>query len=159
MAENKLANVVVGVAGTGMMGGAHAFRHAQIGLPVVIGSRDPNKAQALASKINKPNVTGTSVADMLEKANFIILAVPARTLTDFFDTHRDLIVGKSKMFVDLSVTFSRMGSPAIQPPTSSDGPNWRGPYFDMCNYQKDRLNDPTVSFVKTWHNLYYKSIE
>ena len=101
---------------------------------------------------------GGSQAEMVQKANFIILAIPSPALIPFLETHRDAIVGKGKMFVDLSVTFSRYGSPAVQPPTKSDGPNWRGPYFDYVNYMKDRLNDPTATFVKAWHNLYYKSI-
>ena len=167
MAENKLANIVIGVNGTGMMGGAHAVRHATLGLPVVIGSRDPAKAQKLAREIGKPNVSGGSLAEMVEKANFIISAIPAASLTHFFDTHRDAIVGRGKMFVDLSVTFSRRGSESghglataneTPPPKVSDGPNWRGPYYDMCNYLKDRLNDPSTSFVKAWHNLIFYSI-
>ena len=89
MAENKLANVVVGVAGTGRMGGAHAFRHAQIGLPVIVGSWDPAKAQELAQEIGKPNVTGTSLEEMIEKANFIIVTVPSTRVTEFFDTYRE----------------------------------------------------------------------
>ena len=85
--------MIVGVAGTGSMGGAHAFRHASIGLPVVIGSRDKQKAKALALKINGQNVKGCTVENMIKKSNFIILAIPPHTLKDFFDTHRDLIVG------------------------------------------------------------------
>lgn len=156
--DSKLAGVVVGVVGTGMMASAHAFRHSQLGLKTVIGSRVASRAQALAAKIPHGNVEGYSQEEMLEKANFIILAIPSTELRDFFDKHRPLIAGKNKMFVDLSVTFSRYGSPKVQPPTVSDGPNWNGPYFDMCNYLKDRLNDDSATFVKAWHNLYFKSI-
>jgi len=144
MAENKLANIVIGIAGTGRMGGAHAFRHSQLDIPVIVGSRDAAKAQEVAERVGKPNCTGTTLAEMIEKANFIIVTVPSGNVTEFFDTHRDLIVGKGKMFNEISSTFSKMGGPDVQPPTESDGENWKGPYFDMCNYQKDRLNDPST---------------
>eukprot|EP00746_Dinoflagellata_sp_MGD_P133103 gnl/MRDRNA2_/MRDRNA2_66789_c0_seq2.p1 gnl/MRDRNA2_/MRDRNA2_66789_c0~~gnl/MRDRNA2_/MRDRNA2_66789_c0_seq2.p1 ORF type:complete len:241 (+),score=42.05 gnl/MRDRNA2_/MRDRNA2_66789_c0_seq2:79-801(+) len=150
--------LIIGVAGTGMMASAHAYRHAQIGLPVVIGSRDPAKGKRLAQSIGG-KCEGSSQREMVEKANFIILAIPPIALRDFMDTHREVIVGKGKMFVDLSVTFSRYGGTKVQPPTQSDGPNWCGPYFDMVNYLRDRLNDSSSSWVKAWHNLYYKSIK
>jgi len=163
-----LDGVIVGVIGTGMMATAHAFRHSQQGLPVVIGSREPSKAHQLAAEVDArrqkaphsvgPAVRGGSHAMALEAANFIILAIPATCLRPFLDQYRQLIVGKGKCFVDLSVTFSRFGSPQIQPPTLSDGPGWRGPYFDMVNYLRDRLGDPSTQWVKAWHNLYYKSI-
>ena len=71
---------------------------------------------------------------MVRKANFIILAIPPGPVCKaFIDAHRDELVGKGKMFVDLSVTFSRYGSPAVQPPTVSDGRCWRGPYFDQVH--------------------------
>lgn len=155
---SDLRDVVIGVAGTGMMGGAHAYRHAQIGLPVIIGSRDPAKGQRLAQSIGG-RCLGGSQQEMLEKANFIILAIPPTALRDFMDEHRDVIVGRGKMFVDLSSTFSRLGGPKKQPPTQSDGPHWRGPYYDMVNYLRDRLNDPSTSWVKAWHNLYFRSIK
>merc|ERR1719473_2419227 len=95
---------------------------------------------------------------MVERSNFIILACPATVLRSFIDTHGEALRGKNKMFVDLSVTFSRFGSPRTQPPTESDGPGWRGPYFDMVNYLRDRLDDPTAGWVKAWHNLAAGSI-
>ncbi|CAD7949381.1 unnamed protein product [Amoebophrya sp. A25] len=163
-----LKDVVVGVAGTGMMGSAHAFRHTAVGFPMMIGSRDPQKAQQLATEIEQqltlksaaPRVrfAGASYKGMVERANFIILAIPATELRNFIDAYREDIVSKKKCFMDLPVTFSRYGSSQVLPPTTSDGPNWRGPYFDMINYLSDRLNDPSTGFVKAWHNLYFKSI-
>eukprot|EP00392_Amoebophrya_sp_AT5.2_P006300 g6311.t1 len=170
----SLAGVTVGVIGTGMMASAHAFRHSQLGLPVVIGSRDADRAKDLAGQINRrhaqnknstlslvppPPVLGGTHAETLERANFIILAVPPTALKAFFDQYREQYIGKSKSFIDLSVTFSRYGSPRVQPPAQADGTNWRGPYFDMVSYLKDRVNDEDgTHFAKAWHNLYYKSI-
>ena len=95
---------------------------------------------------------------MVAKANFIILACPPTALRGFVDEHRDALRGKGKMFVDLSVTFSRYGGPRVQPPTESDGPQWKGPYFDMVNYLRDRLDDPTSGWIKAWSNLAAGSI-
>merc|ERR1711907_421804 len=99
---------------------------------------------------------GGSQEEMVKAANFIILAVPPTALKSFIDTYsKDL---KGKMFVDLSVTFSRFGSTRVQPPASPDGPNWNGPYFDMVNYLRDRLGGGSSSWVKAWHNLAAASI-
>jgi len=156
--SSLVGDVIIGVVGTGSMASAHAYRHSEIGVPVVIGSRDAAKAKQLAASIGGKCEGGTH-AEMLNKANFIILAIPpGPACRDWVDEHREAIVGKGKMFVDLSVTFSRFGSPATQPPTVSDGPNWRGPYFDQVNYLRDRLNDPTSGWVKAWANLMAASI-
>eukprot|EP00931_Biecheleriopsis_adriatica_P119486 TRINITY_DN94709_c0_g1_i1.p1 TRINITY_DN94709_c0_g1~~TRINITY_DN94709_c0_g1_i1.p1 ORF type:complete len:235 (-),score=28.21 TRINITY_DN94709_c0_g1_i1:290-958(-) len=155
--SSEFGDLAIGVVGTGMMASAHAYRHSQIGIPVFVGSRDPAKGKRLASTIGG-KCEGGSQEELVQKANFIILAIPPTALRDFVDTHRDALVGKGKMFVDLSVTFSRYGSPAIQPPTQSDGPNWHGPYHDMVNYLRDRLSDPSSSWIKAWANLYYLSI-
>ena len=157
-ASNAFADLIVGVVGTGSMATAHAFRHSQYGIPVVIGSRDPARGKELARRIGG-KCEGGSHEELVQKANFIILAIPPGPYCrDFIDKHRDALWGKGKMFVDLSVTFSRFGRPEVQPPTKSDGPNWRGPYFDQVNYLRDRLGDPSSSWVKAWHNLAAGSI-
>merc|ERR1711998_90130 len=108
--SHMASDLVIGVAGTGMMASAHAYRHTQAGYSVVIGSRDPAKGKRCAQQMGGKCVGG-SQAEMVEKANFIILAIPPTALRDFIETHRSAIVGKGKMFVDLSVTFSRFGGP------------------------------------------------
>ena len=149
MAAPGFEDVVVGIAGTGSMGRAHASRWSQEGLKVVIGSRDPARAQRLAGQC-RGDVEGTSHAEMLKKANFIILATPpGQALADFFDAHKDIIRGAGKCFVDLSVAFSRYGSPAVQPPP---------PYLSTIEWLKDRFDDPSTCFVKAWANLMAASI-
>merc|ERR1712118_573990 len=87
---------------------------------------------------------------MIRSCNFIILCIPpGKASTDFIDSYRDEITGKAKMFVDLTVSYTKYGSPAVQAPA---------PYLDHVNWLKDRLNDPTASWVKAWANLMWKSI-
>ena len=142
-------DIVVGVAGTGMMGQAHAYRWSKEGLKVVIGSRDPKRAEALATKLGA-GVEGGSHADMLAKANFVFLCTPpGKCLSDFFEAHGAAIKGRGLCFVDLSVAFSRYGSPAVQPPA---------PFFSTIEWLKSLLDDPSTCFVKAWANLMAQSI-
>ena len=59
------------------------------------------------------------------------------------------IKGRGLCFVDLSVAFSRYGSPAVQPPA---------PFFSTIEWLKSLLDDPSTSFVKAWANLMAQSI-
>jgi predicted dinucleotide-binding enzyme len=146
-------DISIGIVGTGSMASAHAYRWSQYGIPVFIGSRDPAKGKQLAETIGC-GCRGGGHLDMIRASNFIMLCIyPGKPSSDFIDTYRDELSGKSKMFVDMSVAFSRLGyprgGPRVQPPA---------PYQDHVNWLKDRLDDPTASWVKSWANLMAGSI-
>jgi len=144
-----LNNLVIGIAGTGRMAQAHAYRWSSYGIKVLIGSRDPAKGRELAQRIGGKCEGGGHV-EMLRASDLIILAIyPGKCSTDFIDTYREEIVGKGKMFLDMTVAYSRFGSPSVRGPK---------PYADHVNWLKDRLNDPTASWVKAMANLMARSI-
>ena len=68
------------IGGTGKEGNALAFRFAQAGVRVLIGSRDAAKAQNAANELNvrigAKNVEGYSNRDAATKADIILLSVP-----------------------------------------------------------------------------------
>jgi NADPH-dependent F420 reductase len=68
------------IGGTGKEGNALAYRFAQAGVHVLIGSRDAAKAHNAANELNArigaTNVAGYSNRDAAAKANIILLSVP-----------------------------------------------------------------------------------
>lgn len=68
------------LGGTGAEGSGLAFRWAHAGLPVIIGSRDAGKAQAVAAELNatigKSAVQGLGNAEAAARGDIVVLAVP-----------------------------------------------------------------------------------
>eukprot|EP00403_Amphidinium_massartii_P010014 CAMPEP_0178409342 /NCGR_PEP_ID=MMETSP0689_2-20121128/20413_1 /TAXON_ID=160604 /ORGANISM="Amphidinium massartii, Strain CS-259" /LENGTH=210 /DNA_ID=CAMNT_0020030481 /DNA_START=78 /DNA_END=711 /DNA_ORIENTATION=+ len=151
---DKFDDVQIGIVGTGMMASAHAFRWSQYGIKVFISSRDPAKAQKLAESIGN-GVQGGSHEEMIKASNFIMLCIhPGKPAAEFIDSNRDELSGKGKMFVDMSVPFSRLGYPAAGPEVQQ----YIYPHLDHVSFLKEKLNDPTASFVKAWANFMAGSI-
>lgn len=73
------------LGGTGQQGRGLATRFAAAGIPVIIGSRDPERAAEVAATIGS-GVTGTDLASAAASAQIVVVAVPwdahAATLTD-----------------------------------------------------------------------------
>jgi NADPH-dependent F420 reductase len=83
------AAVVVGIlGGTGDQGRGLARRLAMAGNQVLIGSRDPARAEAAAAELSDGSlaVRGAGNADVAREADVVIVAVP-------YEGHRDLLVG------------------------------------------------------------------
>jgi len=71
--------MMVAVLGTGQMGAALSRRLAMAGVPVVVGSRDPARAQALAARIAgaaSTPVTGASHVQAINASGVVVLAIP-----------------------------------------------------------------------------------
>ena len=71
-----LDGLVVGIVGTGMMATGHAVRWAKLGLPVIIASRDPSRAQRLAARVGGKARAATH-AEMVAQSTMILLCTPA----------------------------------------------------------------------------------
>lgn len=74
------------LGGTGPQGQGLARRWAAAGLTVIIGSRDPQKAQSVAAEIGGGKVSGAGNLEAAQAADQVVIAVPyeahARTLMD-----------------------------------------------------------------------------
>lgn len=68
------------VGGTGALGSALGFRWARAGYPVILGSRDAQKAQArahqLTAGVGQLDLTGASNADAVARAACVVVTVP-----------------------------------------------------------------------------------
>src|SRR3954470_2179132 len=87
-AAEHAAGAVVGIlGGTGDQGRGLGRRLARAGNPVIIGSRDAERAAGIAAEVSPgADVTGAANADVARAADIVIVAVP-------YDGHRDLLAG------------------------------------------------------------------
>jgi 8-hydroxy-5-deazaflavin:NADPH oxidoreductase len=79
--------VIAVVGGTGPQGRGLAYRFGRAGHPVVIGSRDPERAEAVAAQVAERGVATVTGADNLAAvsgADLVVLAVP-------YEGHRELV--------------------------------------------------------------------
>lgn len=88
----------VAVIGTGKMGSGIAKLLAGKGIEVVIGAREPAKANALAQEIGG-KVQGVGIAAAAERADVVILAVWYQQLAETVEAAGDL---SGKVLVDIS---------------------------------------------------------
>lgn len=88
------------IGGTGRQGTALAARFAKAGVPVILGSRDEQRAAEAAEKLNArlniANVTGTSNRQAARQADLVLLSVPydgmKPILEDLYDAVDNKIV-------------------------------------------------------------------
>jgi NADPH-dependent F420 reductase len=88
----------VAIIGTGNMGSGLATELAAANVEVVIGSRDPSKAAALAEKLGS-NVQGGGIAAAIKLADIAILALPYGAIADALRVAGDL---SGKILVDIT---------------------------------------------------------
>ena len=109
MAENKIG--IIG--GTGDLGFGLALRWARAGVPVMIGSRDPNKAMQAAQRIEETlkldaptksqplSINGAENAQAAAQSSVLVLAVPISAQADILKSIRNSL--KGAIVVDATV--------------------------------------------------------
>ncbi|MES2495450.1 MAG: NADPH-dependent F420 reductase [Pseudomonadota bacterium] len=70
-----ISQTIAVIGGTGKLGAALARRLARAGMPVVIGSRDADRARATADELGH-GIKGAGYADAANAAELVIVAVP-----------------------------------------------------------------------------------
>jgi NADPH-dependent F420 reductase len=100
------ANQTIAIlGGTGQEGGGLAVRWANAGYAVILGSRDPARAEAAADKIKfvvaKANVRGAGNLDAAAAADVIVLTVPFAAQRPIVEEVRSALAGK--ILVDATV--------------------------------------------------------
>ena len=94
-------------------------------MSVFIGSRDEAKGKRVAASIG---CEGGGHQECLEKSNFILLCImPGPDSISFVDYAKPIVVGKGKMFCDMSASYTRFYSDAQRAPE---------PYKSHLNYLK-----------------------
>ena len=104
MTGDKFRVAVLG--GTGDLGGGLAWRLANAGYPVIIGSRGLAKAETAARALAERaggdvDVTGLANPDAAAAADIVILTVPFASQMTILESVRDAVQGK--IFVDATV--------------------------------------------------------
>jgi NADPH-dependent F420 reductase len=93
------------VGGTGAEGSGLALRWANAGHQVIIGSRDPAKAQALADEFNErlgtKKLSGAASEKAVESADIVVLTVPYASQLEMVRALRSKLQGK--ILVDVTV--------------------------------------------------------
>ncbi len=86
------------IGGTGKEGSALAARFAKVGIPVLIGSRDPAKAQAAANALNQrlqiSTIEGFSNRDAAARSRIVLLSVPYEGMQPILEDIRDAAQNK-----------------------------------------------------------------
>lgn len=106
MEDTQILLSIAVLGGTGKEGKGLAYRWANAGYHIHIGSRDPGKAEAAAKEIlglleGEANIEGMSNAEAAEKADIIVLTVPYAAHKVTLETVKDKI--KGKIFIDVTV--------------------------------------------------------
>lgn len=94
----------IGIVGTGRMGQRLAAMFARAGRRVVLGSRDPDKAVAIARRLDLPTLTGGSNCAAMSAAAILPAVFIRDGLLDLLDRYcRDLT---GKLLIDISNPFN-----------------------------------------------------
>ncbi len=101
----RLPRIAV-LGGTGDEGRGLAFRWAQAGYPILIGSRSKDKAAAVASEIvrmlgGSPSILGMSNLDAAQQADIIVLTVPYSAHAETLWAVKSAVRGK--ILIDVTV--------------------------------------------------------
>ena len=100
------ADAIPIIGGTGALGWGLAFRWALAGRPVVIGSRDADRAQEAADRISAAvpdaEVEGLANAEAAKQGPIVVLAVPFRAQSENLNNLRE-VLEPGQLLVDCTV--------------------------------------------------------
>lgn len=135
MAEKETIAVI---GGTGALGSGLARRLARAGHPIVIGSRDPAKAETAARDI--PGASGAGQADAARQAAVVILAVPFASQADTLAAISSACAGKLVIDTTVPLVPPKVGTAQLPP--------------EGCAALKTKkLLDPTARVASAFHNV------
>lgn len=106
MSDTPLLITIAVLGGTGKEGKGLAFRWAQAGYPVIIGSRSSEKAVQAASEIIRrldvtASVVGLPNLDAARRADIVVLTVPYEAHAATLEAVKDVLAGK--ILIDVAV--------------------------------------------------------
>ncbi len=92
------------VGGTGALGYGLALRLGKAGVPIIIGSRDEQRAQEAARRASEviPKCAGRHNAEAVQGANIVILSVPFRNQSETLTNLKD-VLRPGQLLVDATV--------------------------------------------------------
>lgn len=127
MSSQTLSFGTIGVlGGTGPQGRGLARRWAAAGLEVVIGSRDAERADEVATGLSGDagsagpgRVRGATNADCASSADLVVVAVPYAGMADLLGSLTDLLAGRLVVSCVNPLGFDKQGAYALDVPEGS----------------------------------------
>jgi 8-hydroxy-5-deazaflavin:NADPH oxidoreductase len=112
------------LGGTGPQGRGLARRFAAAGLPVVLGSRDAGRAEAVASELRGTlgtgaSLSGTANADTAARADVVVVAVPWDGHRELLESLADALAGKVVVDCVNPLGFDKRGAFPLAVPEGS----------------------------------------
>ena len=108
------------IGGTGKEGNALAFRFAQAGVNVIIGSRDATKGDLAAREMNArlgaTNVIGASNREAAAKADIVLLSVPYAGMQPILEDVRDAV--QNKIVINIASSLDPERKSRAKPPAA-----------------------------------------
>ncbi len=122
MSEASLLLTIAVLGGTGKEGKGLAYRWAQAGYPVIIGSRSAARAIQAASEIielldSRPSIVGMSNAEAVQQANIVVLTVPYAAHAETLQSMKGAL--GDKILIDVTVPLMPPKSKVQMPPAGS----------------------------------------
>lgn len=131
----------IGILGTGRMGTRLAKEFANSGHQVILGSRDPEKAERISQSIDNANIKPGNYKDAVQ-ADWILPAIFLRDgLLEILKPYRELL--KGKLFIDISNPFNDEYSDFILPWSTSSA-------------EKIQQEFPQVRLVGAFKNVWWE---
>lgn len=139
------------IGGTGKEGKGLAYRWAQAGMEVIIGSRQIEKAQSAAEEVNQiigktgRKVIGVTNSQAAITADIVVLTVPFEFHVPMLTSIRDEI--KGKILIDVTV-------PLVPPKVTKV----QMPQAGSAALEAKGLLDPTTEVVIAFQNISYERL-
>jgi NADPH-dependent F420 reductase len=120
MSNEELIKRIAIVGGTGKEGKGLAYRWAKAGYHVIIGSRDPAKAEETSNELNKllssKNVTGLDNKQAVKEGQIVVLTIPYSVHKEILNFLKDILVGK--LIIDVTVPLNPPKVAKVQMPSA-----------------------------------------
>ena len=122
MGKEALLLTIAVLGGTGKEGKGLAYRWAQAGYRVLIGSRSSERAVTAASEImelleGSPSVVGATNREAAEQADIVVISVPYAAHRDTLESLKDVLQGK--LLVDVTAPLLPPRNKVQMPPAGS----------------------------------------
>jgi NADPH-dependent F420 reductase len=121
MIGNNTEYIIAVLGGTGKEGKGLAYRWAKAGYPIIIGSRDPSKAEETANDLKAmiqkgTNITGSSNEDAARKCQIAILTIPYSAHLSTLESFKNIL--RDKLVIDVTVPLSPPKVTRVQMPSA-----------------------------------------
>ena len=137
----------VAVVGTGKMGSAIAELFCKAGVPVLLTSRDPRKAESKARTLNRRfkqcSVTGVPNAEAIQQASVAILSTPFHGTGDWLLANKEAIVQNNNNLILVDIS---------NPWRSGDGIEPTAELLSGVEQHRQILNHPATHFAQAFKN-------